>query len=173
MRRAVALFCIEAALANNTEAITSLHQKALEGAGDLTGGQAASESGDHDAEIVVQARRVLARNDLDPQEIAIVGLRFVDAILSSDFKQHLAGDLARWLRANWSRIIGEQRFRLRQPMATVPPIEVVLGDLVNDASFCARLALLGVDAVGVPIATEFRAALNAWSVRKQGRATIE
>lgn len=168
IRRAVSLFCLVAALDRDGDALEVLEGRTIESASDLTSGNSVAKADDYEAEIVAQARLVLLRDDLDPKEIAIAGLRFVDAILNSDFKGHLSGDLAVWLRAHWGRIINEQRFRLRQPMATVPPIEAALNDPLNDAPFCARLALLAVDASGVPIATEFRAALNAWSVRNPG-----
>lgn len=165
LRRAGSLFYLSAALAGDGGSIGPLDDAPIDGADDLASANGVPKADDYAVEIVAQARLVLARDDLDPTEIAIAGLRFVDAVVNSDFKAHLSGDLAAWLRAHWRRIINVQRFRLRQPMVTVPPIEAALDESLSDAPFCARLALLAVDATGVPLATEFRVALNAWSVR--------
>ena len=89
----------------------------------------------------------------------MAGLWFFEWIDQSDFKLFLMLRLAAWLRTGWKRITIEEKFRLSSPEQTVPLIEEALTVASGDRSFVAKLLLMTVEAVRIPLGSAYRNAL--------------
>jgi hypothetical protein len=79
-----------------------------------------SEASDIVARLLAQLRA--RRDDLDPDDVFVVQCQLLDWLRRHEFKDILAPPFLAWMREAWARIAEQQRFRLRNPNATVPPI---------------------------------------------------
>jgi hypothetical protein len=101
-----------------------------------------------------------AGEHLEPLRVWEVGLRLFEKARQSNFKNIVIPVLAAWMRAQWSRIISQESFRLPHPMATVPKVKAALKSKSNDERFIVALCLSATDAVGAPLASEYRQLLQ-------------
>ena len=108
----------------------------------------------------VMIRALRAGEHLVPLQVWEVGLRLFEKARLSNFTKILVPVIAAWLRTQWARIISNESFRLQHPMLTVPKVEAALKNKNNDERFIAALCLAGADAVGAPLATDFRQLLQ-------------
>ncbi len=108
----------------------------------------------------VMIRMLRAGEHLEPLRLWEVGLRLFEKARQSNFKNIVVPVLAEWMRAQWSRIISQESFRLPHPMVTVPKVEAALKNRSNDERFIAALCLSAADAVGAPLASEYRQLLQ-------------
>ena len=88
------------------------------------------------------------------------GFRCFEQLSRSSFGPLLFPLYAAWLRQGWERILCEQRFLIRQPMRTEPPIRNVLAQANNDRAFAAALLLATIDALAIRLAPVYTAELR-------------
>jgi hypothetical protein len=69
--------------------------------------------------------------------------------------------LAQWLRDRWDWVLREERFRLSQPILTVPEIQRALARGENDQRFIAGLLLAAAPCVQARLAREYQELLEA------------
>jgi hypothetical protein len=114
----------------------------------------------------VLLRLLRAGEHLGPFRVCEIGLRMFEKARQSHFKDVVIPVLARWMRAQWSRIISQESFRLPHPMATIPAVETALNDKRrDDEGFIAALCIATADAVGIPLASEYRETLKALTAK--------
>jgi hypothetical protein len=107
-----------------------------------------------------------AGEHLEPFRVCEIGLRMFETARQSNFKNIMIPILARWMQAHWSRIISRESFRLPHPMATIPAIEIALNDKrLEGERFIAALCIATADAVGAPLASEYREALKSLTAK--------
>jgi hypothetical protein len=111
--------------------------------------------------IAAEIYKVAHRSDLDPDELFVAGLRFIQAAARSNFKSLLASVLGEWARARWSYVLREQRFFLRNPAATVGPIEEALAQPDTGLGFTAKLLVAAEAAVPTRFDQTFREFLRS------------
>lgn len=108
----------------------------------------------------VLIRRMRSSDHLVPVSVWETGLRFFEKERQSNFRYVIAPFLAQWMRAQWSRIISTETFRLHRPIINVPNIESVLNGATCDEQFIASLTLAATDAVGMNLAQDYRQLLE-------------
>ena len=116
--------------------------------------------GEADETIMPVLTRLSASSHLPPYEFWLAGLRLFEWISRSRFNEFLMPKLAAWQRSGWARILVKERFALATPMLTVPHIEETLRKLGDDMVFVSELLLVGSDAVGSPLASDYRQLLR-------------
>ncbi len=102
-----------------------------------------------------------AGEHIEPKKLWEMGLRLFEKASQSILKLSTTLVVAGWLRAQWTRVVAQERFRLLQPRVTVPAIEAALANENNDASFVAALLLATSDAVGAPLTMAYRDQLTS------------
>jgi len=141
-------FGIVAALRSRPDALALLHaryncDKREQAASQLTlalANGASTESGDRI--IVARAANFLAgRAGPAPEELFVGTVRFVQAANASNFRKFLLRELTPWVRSRWHDVTQNQRFRLRNPSATVAPIEEALNGQAGGMQYLGRLIL--------------------------------
>jgi hypothetical protein len=108
----------------------------------------------------VMIRMLRAGEHLEPLRLWEVGLRLFEKARQSNFNNIVVPVLAVWMRAQWLRIISRESFRLPHPMVTIPKVEAAMKNKNNDERFIAALCLSAADAVGAPLASEYRQLLR-------------
>jgi hypothetical protein len=93
---------------------------------------------------------------LEPRRVWEIGLRLFERAHQSRSIGGVIPVLAEWLRSKWTRVLGEERFRLSQPIATVPEIERALAREENDGRFIAALLLAAAPSVRALLGTPYR-----------------
>ena len=111
---------------------------------------------DGDSEVASVLRRCLTSEHPPPKVIFLAGLRLSNWIAASPFKSVLSPCLKSWLLAKWGRILQVQRFLLRWPATTTPPIVEALRSELEGEAFAASLTLAAEVAVGVRLSPELR-----------------
>jgi hypothetical protein len=106
--------------------------------------------------IAAEIYKVAHRSDLDPNELFVAGVRFVQAAARSNFKNLLVPLLREWAQVRWSYVLREQRFFLRNPAATVGPIEAALARSDTGLGFTAKVLVAAQPAVQTRIDQTFR-----------------
>jgi hypothetical protein len=124
----------------------------------LEAAQSPERNLDQAAAVMIRALR--AGEHLVPLQVWEVGLRLFEKARQSNFTKIMVPILAAWLRAQWSRIISHESFRLPHPLVTVPKVETTLKNKKDDERFIAALCLTGAEAVGAPLAADFRRLLQ-------------
>lgn len=97
---------------------------------------------------------------IEPKQIWIIGLRLFEKGRKSNFRSFLVPAIAKWMRSQWTRIITDERFRLRWPMTAVPAIETALANKTNDPRFIAALCLGCEDSVAGSLNSSYREELR-------------
>ncbi len=105
---------------------------------------------DLDNEVAIILGRLVKGAVPSPDLILLAGIRLLTWIAQSDFKPFVLPSLKPWLMARWNRILQKQRFRLRAPATTTPPVLEALGSELEGELFAACLTLAAEAAVGVP-----------------------
>ena len=121
---------------------------------------AALDQNDLIEEIVVILTHCLESGRPQPDLLCRAGLRLLDWISQSQFKSVLMPYLAPWLRDQWQRVLRTQRFRLYNPRVTVPDIEAVLNDQLEDVQFVAKLNMATASAVQAHLSKDYRRHLS-------------
>jgi hypothetical protein len=85
-----------------------------------------------------------------------IGLRLFERAHQSRSIGGVIPVLAEWLRSKWTRVLGEERFRLSQPVVTVPEIEHALAREENDGRFIAALLMAAAPSVRASLGTPYR-----------------
>jgi hypothetical protein len=93
---------------------------------------------------------------LEPRQVWAVGLRLFERAHQSRSIGGVIPVLAEWLRSKWTRVLGEERFPLSQPIVTVPEIERALAKKENDGHFIAALLLAAAPSVRALLGTPLR-----------------
>ena len=109
---------------------------------------ASTDGKDLDSELTSILGRFFAAEHPPPGLIFRSGIRLLAWIAESHFKSILIPHLKPWLMAHWARILQTQRFLLRSPATTIPPIVEVLRSGVKGERFAAQLTLVAEVAVG-------------------------
>ncbi|HEY1505634.1 MAG TPA: hypothetical protein VGF92_15105 [Stellaceae bacterium] len=99
---------------------------------------------------------LLKEQHLEPKQIWLIGLRLFEKGRKSNFKFLLLPRVAEWMRMQWTRIIANERFRLRRPIVNVPAIEGALANEYDDQQFVAALLLACEDTVAVSLNSNYR-----------------
>lgn len=126
----VLAFGLSAAISGEFDALVVLSEEiervlgpdypGLEIAAILSGGDSNGREGNY--RVASLARAVAERRILDPNELFLAGVRFVEAAARSNFKRLLDSMVGDWVRDAWTNVARNQRFRLRNPRLTVPAI---------------------------------------------------
>ena len=103
---------------------------------------------DLDSVVASILRQFVVTEHPSPDFILLAGIRLLTWIANSHFKSFLIPNLGPWLMAHWTRILQTQRFLLRSPAMTIPPIVEVLKSGLEGAPFAAQLTLVAEVAVG-------------------------
>lgn len=100
--------------------------------------------------------RLASQPVLVPDELFVTSLRFVQWANRSHFKDVLISPLELWIRSAWDHAIEEQRFNLRNPASSVPPIREVLDAADTGLNFMGRLVVAALSAVHHRLDGSFR-----------------
>ena len=103
---------------------------------------------DLDSVVASILRQYFVTEHPSPDFILLVGVRLLTWIANSHFKSFLVPKLKPWLRTHWGRILQSQRFLLRSPATTIPPIVEALRSGLEGEPFAAQLTLVAEVAVG-------------------------
>ena len=124
----------------------------------ILGSMASGNGGDSELSpiVAVYIHRLINRADLVPDDLFMAGLRFLEAAKRSNFSRILAPALENWARERWAYAIEEQRFHLRNPVASVPSIREVLASRTTGLTFLGRLHVAVEPAVKINIPQVFR-----------------
>lgn len=96
-----------------------------------------------------------------PKVYCSAGIRFFQLAHRSTFQDLLISVLAKWQRAEWSRVIESEAFRLAQPRLSLPRISAALRDTNNDVRFLGNLFLAASNATGLMLPKELVAEFSA------------
>ncbi len=97
--------------------------------------------------VAVELHRVAHAAALTPDELFVSCLHFVQWAKKSNLQKVLTLLLEPWARAAWARAIEEQRFNLRNPVSSVPPIREMLRSTDTGLNFLGRLIVAAEPAV--------------------------
>jgi hypothetical protein len=103
-----------------------------------------------------QIHHVTGHAELTPDDLFIANVRFAQWAKRSVFAKVLAPALESWTRARWSAVIEEQRFNLRNPTTSVPPIHDALAASSRGVNFVGRLIVAAEPAVHARFEPNFR-----------------
>jgi hypothetical protein len=103
-----------------------------------------------------EIRKTANGTPLIPDDLYKTALIFIQGIARSNFKKVLSGYFEQWLRHHWTVFLDQQRFNLRSPSTTVPPIEAALRSQERDLAWSARLLLAAEAAVPTRLDQSFR-----------------
>jgi tetratricopeptide (TPR) repeat protein len=156
-------FCIMTAVQQQPAALVALCDLSAE----IQPGYAGKEvlalmaSGDGNDEelpafVAVQVHKIAHHPDLTPDEVFVAGVRFVQWAKRSNFQKVLAPAIEKWARARWANIIEEQRFNLRNPVTSVPPIGDALASTETRLKFLGRLLVAAQPAMRTKFDQGFR-----------------
>ena len=109
---------------------------------------ASADGKDLDSELTSILGRFVTAEHPSPGLIFRSGIRLLAWIAESHFKSILIPHLKPWLMAHWARILQTQRFLLRSPATTIPPIVEVLRSGLEGERFAAQLTLVAEVGVG-------------------------
>jgi hypothetical protein len=104
---------------------------------------------------------ILTGEHLEPRQVWAIGLRLFERARQSRSIGGVIPVLAEWLRSKWTRVLGEEGFRLSQPIVTVPEIERSLARKENDGRFIAALLLAAAPSVRASLGMPYRDLLEA------------
>jgi hypothetical protein len=157
-------FCIVAVFEGRADAITVLECRLTDEFGNEFPGAALFKHWRGDAAVLSPLDKVCANGvgllrkgeHFEPPRLWEIGLRLFEKGRQSWFKLEVTPVLAKWMRAQWRRVLAEERFRLSQPTVTVPGIEAILAKQDNDVSFVAALLLATSPAVRASLAATYR-----------------
>ena len=156
-------FGIIAALQNRPDALDDLYA----GAANLRAGYGGKEvldiiaAGESAAQalapyVAVQIHLVAERSTLTPDELFVACVRFIQWAKKSNLQKVLTPAVEAWVRAGWAHAIEEQRFNLRNPAFTVPPIRALLESSDAGLTFLGRLVVAAQPAVHHKLGEAFR-----------------
>lgn len=94
-----------------------------------------------------------------PLHYATAGVRFMQHLQVSNFKNVLLPKVHSWHQRVWRRIISNQQFLLPSPRLTVPVLLQALDTATSDSLSLARITLGAADVMDLYIPGEMRAAL--------------
>jgi len=97
--------------------------------------------------VAVQIHRLVHRAVLTPDELFVANVRFVQWAKKSNLQRVLIPPLEAWARAAWTHAIEEQRFNLRSPTSSVPPIREALASSDTALKFLGKLIVSAEPAV--------------------------
>lgn len=106
--------------------------------------------------IAAEIRKVSQRIDLDPDDIFVAGLRFIQGVKRSNFKRHLEQPFSKWMRERWQWALDQQRFLLRNPAQTSAAIELAAASDEADLGGAGKLLLAAEAAVRTRLDQTFR-----------------
>jgi hypothetical protein len=156
-------FCVVSALRGRADAITGLEKELAEAGNNIPGERLFRYfHGEREAlgeldRIYADAVAVIRTGEhLEPRQVWAIGLRLFERARQSRSIGSVIPALAEWLRSKWTRVLGEERFRLSQPIVTVPEIEHALARKENDGRFIAALLLAAAPSVRALLGTPFR-----------------
>jgi hypothetical protein len=160
---AVLSFGVTAATESRPEGLTALRRQFERARTDFAGKELAElmdagGGGDRRlSEIIAEEiYKVAHRDDLNPDELYVAGLRFAQAAKRSDFKKRLGKALGSWLRKRWTYVVNHQKFRLRCPAVTVPQLKDALTSSVEGLAFVGNVLLAAELAVSVRLSQDHR-----------------
>ena len=152
-----------AAISARPAVLTSLGSSIVDGGMPLAGRQVAeilafgkAPGGRREDHITAEIHRIAMQTDLTADDIFVACVHLVQSAAHSNFKALVAVPLAEWARGLWTATIREQRFRLRRPLATVPPIERALASDEIGLRFSGRLLVAIDPAVNRPLSQSLR-----------------
>ncbi|MDA9398724.1 MULTISPECIES: hypothetical protein [unclassified Bradyrhizobium] len=111
--------------------------------------------------IAAQIGKVSRRTDLDPDDIFVAGVRFIQGINRSNFKRHLEVPFSVWMRERWQWALDHQRFLFRAPSQSGASIEAALASYGTDLAGGGRLLLAAEGAVRTKLDQTFRDFLSS------------
>jgi hypothetical protein len=157
-------FCVVSALRSRADTIAELEKYLAEEFGNNVPGERLFKyfHGEREAlggldRIYADAVAVIRTGEhLEPRQVWAIGLRLFERARQSRFRGGVIPALAEWLRSKWTRVLGEERFRLSQPIVTVPEIEHALAREENDERFIAALLLAAAPSVKALLGTPYR-----------------
>jgi hypothetical protein len=97
--------------------------------------------------VAVEIHRLMHHPILTPDELFVANVRFVQWAKKSNLQRVLTLPLEAWARAAWAHAIEEQRFNLRSPTSSVPPIAEVLASSDTGLNFLGKLIVSAEPAV--------------------------
>jgi hypothetical protein len=97
--------------------------------------------------VAVQIHHVADQAVLTPDELFVACVRFAQWAKKSSLQGVLTPPLDAWARAAWAHAIEEQRFNLRSPASSIPPISEVLTSPDTGLNFLGRLIVAAEPAV--------------------------
>jgi hypothetical protein len=157
-------FCVVSALRSRTDTIAELQKYLTEEFGNNIPGERLFKyfHGERETlggldKIYADAVAVILTGEhLGPGQVWAIGLRLFERAHQSRSIGGVIPVLAEWLRSKWTRVLGEERFQLSQPIVTVPEIERALARKENDGRFIAALLLSAAPAVKASLGTPYR-----------------
>lgn len=114
-----------------------------------------------DRAVVEKIQIYLQNRDFVLRDFYLAGLRFLEWINQSNFRNSLMLPLAIWQRSGWIQILEQKRFQIINPLITVTPVVDCLENSKNNLSFVAQLLLVSSDAAGVSLSSAYRESLVA------------
>ena len=163
---AIVAFGLRALFAGNASALPSLHRELQNQLGPAHPGHRlfaaeVTEPGLHLLHAVRTMIGVYASGELRAApDFWQFGFRCFEQLSRSNFGPSLFPVYAAWLRESWERILRTQRFLLRQPLRTEPPIRAALANPGSNRAYAATLLLAAIDAVAVRLAPIYLAELR-------------
>jgi hypothetical protein len=97
--------------------------------------------------VAVEIHRLAHQSALTPDELFVACVRFTQWAKQSNLQRVLIPPLEAWARSSWTRAIEEQRFNLRNPASSVPPIREILASSDTGLNFLGRLIVAAESAV--------------------------
>jgi len=111
----------------------------------MAGGQSREEK--LPSYVAFEIYRLIHQTTLTPDELFVACVRFVQWAKKSNLQRVLIPSVEAWARAAWERAIEEQRFYLRNPASSVPPIREVLSSADAGLNFMGKLIVSAQPAV--------------------------
>jgi hypothetical protein len=110
--------------------------------------------------VLAALRAVAMGGHMPPHQVWMIALRILEQAELSVFRNEMIEALAGWLRAEMTRIIEHETFRLSRPLSTVPPIREVLAQATSARRFVVLLILASDEAVGGNLGEAYREKLR-------------
>lgn len=157
---AILAFCMRAAMGKRLDPMLALEAALASEFADNIPGREVFESwkthqkgqlGPLDQTIIDVLKAIFQKEHIDPFAFWMAGLRLLEKINQTWFKQILTPSLSAWQRSGWKQITTTEAFRLKSPSLNIPVINEVLSNPLDDRRFIAKLLLVSSEAVGIKL----------------------
>ncbi len=166
---AILAFCMHTAMVSGVDPMLELEAALASEFADNIPGREVFESwkthqkgqlGPLDQTIIDVLKAIIQKEHIDPFAFWMAGLRLLEKINQTRFKQILTPSLSAWQRSGWKQITTTEAFRLKSPSLNIPVINEVLSNPLDDRRFIAKLLLVSSEAVGIKLEV-YRSILKA------------